>query len=133
MWWCKCICGENILVSTYSLMSGNTRSCGCLRREMARERESNDVTGQQFGRLKAIEPTNQRDNHSVVWRWGCACGNEIVTGLYRVTSGHIRSCGCLQMSTRITRNLPISPDEIPYKLVHLYMAIAKAKRLLKNG
>lgn len=32
-WLCKCDCGEEIIVSVASLQSGDTRSCGCLRRE----------------------------------------------------------------------------------------------------
>lgn len=31
---CKCDCGAEVIVSSYSLRSGNTRSCGCLKREM---------------------------------------------------------------------------------------------------
>jgi hypothetical protein len=32
-WWCVCTCGEKVLVRTGNLVSGNTRSCGCLPRE----------------------------------------------------------------------------------------------------
>jgi len=31
-WWAKCICGNEILVAAKSLMSGNTKSCGCWRK-----------------------------------------------------------------------------------------------------
>jgi hypothetical protein len=34
---CKCDCGNTCEVNQYSLVSGNTRSCGCLRKEMSRE------------------------------------------------------------------------------------------------
>ena len=30
---CKCDCGNTCEVNQYSLVSGNTRSCGCLRKE----------------------------------------------------------------------------------------------------
>src|SRR5262245_21105077 len=34
-WWkCVCQCGNQAIVRQSSLRSGNTRSCGCLRREM---------------------------------------------------------------------------------------------------
>ncbi len=29
---CQCDCGEEVIVTTNNLRSGNTRSCGCLRR-----------------------------------------------------------------------------------------------------
>lgn len=35
MWRCKCSCGKIISVHTYALRSGNTRSCGCKKREIA--------------------------------------------------------------------------------------------------
>lgn len=33
-WLCKCSCGNEKKVNSYDLRSGNTKSCGCLRREM---------------------------------------------------------------------------------------------------
>jgi hypothetical protein len=33
-WWCKCKCGNKILVRSDSLTSGNTKSCGCLFKEV---------------------------------------------------------------------------------------------------
>lgn len=36
VWWrCQCECGEVTSVTTASLRSGKTRSCGCLRREVS--------------------------------------------------------------------------------------------------
>lgn len=32
-WLCQCDCGGNRIVSSNNLMSGNTRSCGCLKKE----------------------------------------------------------------------------------------------------
>lgn len=32
-WLCQCDCGEKVVVDGYNLRSGNTRSCGCLRKE----------------------------------------------------------------------------------------------------
>lgn len=34
---CKCKCGNEIFVKTSELMSGNTRSCGCLQKEIAKK------------------------------------------------------------------------------------------------
>lgn len=33
IWLCKCDCGNEINVATHSLLSGNTKSCGCTRKE----------------------------------------------------------------------------------------------------
>lgn len=37
-WLCRCECGNEIEVEGYSLKSGNTKSCGCLRNEKTRKR-----------------------------------------------------------------------------------------------
>lgn len=34
---CKCDCGNTCEVNQYNLVSGSTRSCGCLRKEVSRE------------------------------------------------------------------------------------------------
>lgn len=34
MWKCRCDCGNKVIVDGYSLRSGNTKSCGCLQREI---------------------------------------------------------------------------------------------------
>lgn len=36
MYACQCVCGNTIRVKGYNIRSGNTRSCGCLRREVSR-------------------------------------------------------------------------------------------------
>lgn len=37
MWLCKCSCGNEIIVNTGALTSGNTKSCGCLHNEISVE------------------------------------------------------------------------------------------------
>lgn len=39
LWKCKCDCGNTHLVYSSKLISGRTKSCGCLRREIAAERK----------------------------------------------------------------------------------------------
>lgn len=57
LWRCTCICGNDKLVNTWSLTSGHTRSCGCMRadqaRKMAEIRVSNDFLA---GEQEKIEP-----------------------------------------------------------------------------
>lgn len=35
IWFCRCACGGHAVVSTSHFLSGHTKSCGCLRREIA--------------------------------------------------------------------------------------------------
>lgn len=43
-WLCRCDCGKEIITITHSLLSGNTKSCGCYMREFQKERFHNMLT-----------------------------------------------------------------------------------------
>lgn len=36
LWLCRCACGSELVLPAASLLGGRTRSCGCLRAEIAR-------------------------------------------------------------------------------------------------
>lgn len=47
-WWvCMCACGSEVVVPTYRLSSGNTKSCGCLKRD--RRAELNKIQKTKHG------------------------------------------------------------------------------------
>lgn len=94
-WVCKCDCGKEVTVITKSLRNGNTKSCGCLHKKTI----SKDIANQRFGRLTAIYATNNRKHGGVVWKCRCDCGTECEVQLSSLTSGHTKSCGCLQRET----------------------------------
>lgn len=58
-----------------------------------------DIAGQKFNRLTAIEPVGRNKRNSVLWRCKCDCGNEIITTVSHLRSGHTKSCGCLMRET----------------------------------
>lgn len=47
-----------------------------------------DITGQVYGKLKAIRYTGKN------WEFLCQCGNTTFSTSYKVRSGHTKSCGC---------------------------------------
>jgi hypothetical protein len=49
-WLCLCDCGANVIVQSTSLTRGNTKSCGCLQKDIARETGSRLLT--KHGRFK---------------------------------------------------------------------------------
>lgn len=89
VWRCRCDCGNDAWVAASSLRKGSTKSCGC-----EQGRQAKDLRGQRFGRLVAIEPTEERRYNSVVWRCRCDCGNEKLASARALMSGGTKSCGC---------------------------------------
>jgi hypothetical protein len=77
LWRCRCACGEEAIVPAASLLAGSTRSCGCLRAEIARaliavaraqrpKRGPRSLVGEVFGRLTVIaraESTDRAPDH----------------------------------------------------------------------
>lgn len=89
MWRCQCDCGNEHIVSTNSLIQG-TKSCGCITSAI-------DLTGQRFGKLVAIRPTEKRSGSFVVWECKCDCGNTayVSVGNLHKEDG-TKSCGCIK-------------------------------------
>lgn len=92
-WLCKCDCGGNTVVDVRSLRSGNTKSCGCLRRVP----QSTDMTGQRFERLVVTGRSSGNTKKRAFWRCKCDCGNVCTVMGKLLRSGMTRSCGCLQV------------------------------------
>lgn len=64
---------------------------------MSMGRRPRDLSGQKFGLLTAMYPTERRDHRgSVYWHCVCECGNEIDVAAGALLDGNNRSCGCLK-------------------------------------
>lgn len=98
IWHCRCECGNEKDVDAYTLTSGQSKSCGCLQKEIASEigkRSRIDLTGQRFGKLVALYPiySNQYNTHTK-WHCKCDCGNECDVDMGNLRQGFSQSCGC---------------------------------------
>jgi 5-methylcytosine-specific restriction endonuclease McrA len=94
IWKLKCDCGNITYVDIRNLNGGNTRSCGCLKKEVS----SKDLTGQKFGKLTVVGPTDKRTNKgNIVWECVCDCGNITYVKTPDLNRGETRSCGCLRI------------------------------------
>ena len=98
IWHCKCECGNEKDVDGYTLRSGQSKSCGCLQKEIAGEigkRSRIDLTGQRFGKLVALYPIYS-GNHDIHTKWHCKCdcGNECDIDMGNLRQGFSQSCGC---------------------------------------
>ena len=93
VWECKCDCGNTAFVRTSSLTCGTKTSCGCLNKDKGK-----DITGQRFGSLVAVRPTEERSHRQVVWECKCDCGNITFVSCRDLNSGNIQSCGCSRIN-----------------------------------
>ena len=94
VWRCQCDCGNACEVPSSSLTSGNTKSCGCMKGGTGERKVGRDLTGERFGKLVAVRPIGRR-NRSVLWECRCDCGNMKEVVGHHLTTGKVRSCGCL--------------------------------------
>lgn len=96
---CQCDCGQIKSISKIDLVSNRTKSCGCLRREESRKRNTEDLTGQTFNELTAIRQVEDfvgaGNYRRTQWLFKCSCGVEIKALAVNVKHGYTKSCGHL--------------------------------------
>lgn len=66
-WHCRCECGNEKDVDGYLLRSGQSKSCGCLQKEIAAKQGRKtriDLTGHRFGKLVALKPIYPEDREA---------------------------------------------------------------------
>lgn len=90
---CKCDCGNLCEINGGRLRSGNTKSCGCLRREVPASKFK-DISGQKFGMLTAISVVGHAKNGHLIWKCLCDCGRYVDVDRSNLVSGGTKSCGC---------------------------------------
>ena len=105
-WICKCDCGAIKSVRSDQLKSNQSKSCGCLNRELAAERMKKisqnatvkqDLTGKDFGYWH-VESRAENQNNHVAWNCVCKCGTKRIVLGQNLKNGSSLSCGCLNMS-----------------------------------
>lgn len=112
----ECSCGTVKDIRASELISGATKSCGCLQKELSAKRMSErykgkyeDLTGRVFGRLTALAFTGKsggKDRKST-WLCRCECGVEKSYDRTVLIAGTTQSCGCLQrelVAKRMTKH-----------------------------
>ncbi len=100
-WHCRCDCGNEVDVIAKNLRSGNTKSCGCYKRNNPGMRK--DLTGKRYGKLVVLgEP--QIGKRGTIWKCQCDCGNICYKVSTDLIHGSTKSCGCLKAELHSTMN-----------------------------
>ena len=84
-WLCTCECKKEKLITSNSLRSGNSTSCGCNHKP--------DLVGEKFGRLTVKSLATSQGNGRRYWICTCDCGKEITVSTYSLREKHVISCG----------------------------------------
>ena len=90
-WNCTCECGTQGVYMGRYLIDGNTKSCGCLKKDNSGIYNAIDLLGKRFGRL-TVTKLSQRNPRK--WHCICDCGNEVDIITNCLVSGWSKSCGC---------------------------------------
>ena len=110
-WECQCDCGTIKLVSSSNLTSGNTKSCGCLRKENTKAMFFCNIMGKKFGRWTVTEYKGTDKWNHALWECKCDCGTIRIVHGKSLRRGESQSCGCLKAEKTRERSI----YHIPYK------------------
>lgn len=106
---CKCVCdcGNVIEVPKNRIVSGGTKSCGCLHKDKVSNTLFNlktDKIGQKNGLLTILS----YDMEKKKWKCKCDCGNIVYV---KRLGKNTRSCGCLKKMTFAEREQALKGGE----------------------
>lgn len=95
---CRCRCGTVRSVYRSSLLSGKSKSCGCLREELDEARIDKLILNHKFGRLmpikRLLDTTASAKNRQYLCK--CDCGRTAIMTDRQLRFYHVKSCGCLR-------------------------------------
>lgn len=119
LWSCVCDCGKVVTVRAHLLKKAQycSRNCG-------KNVQVKDISGQRFGRLTPMVQRGIDACGKALWLCQCDCGKESITTGERLRNGTTRSCGCLEIESRIKHGRSKTRE---YKSER-YMAYVAARR-----
>lgn len=58
----------------------------------------NDLTGKKYNHLTVVKQNGRTKDRHILWECVCDCGNIAYVSSRDLTTGHTKSCGCIQKS-----------------------------------
>ena len=110
---CVCDCGTIKTQNRGAIMSGRSKSCGCLNKELtsvrSKERSKNadvsDMIGTRFGQLIVVRKHDiVNSDHKYPYVCKCDCGGEVIAAKNNLVAGRTKSCGCLHYQSLVDRH-----------------------------
>lgn len=99
VWLCKCECGNTCERTSTSIRKSSLNQCDACNNIARGKHQKHDLTNKKFGKLLALEETNQRStNGTVIWKCMCDCGNICYISSGLLIKGATSSCGCINYS-----------------------------------
>ena len=115
-WECECECGNRVVVRTYNLNSGNTKSCGCLQKDRASEASHISLVGNRYGKLVVVERVENNRFWQVCYRCKCDCGGETIVDAANLRAGgQTSSCGCIKSKGEMIINNWLQEHNIDFR------------------
>lgn len=96
-WECQCDCGNTMVCSVHRLRAGNTRSCGCYKKERTSETHVKNMIGTRIGKFVVIEDCGSDEQGGKMWKCKCDCGNIFIAPGRDLRYGKYVSCGCYKL------------------------------------
>jgi hypothetical protein len=115
-WMCTCECGLEKLVTSNSLKTGNSTSCGC--------NCVPSLINQKFGKL-IVKSLVLNKNNRRYWLCQCNCGKIIKISTYKLRAGLIESCGCDSFKKNVESLNKTNAIECFVKMLIPYTTYAK--------
>lgn len=110
-WLCICKCKNKVIVLASQLKRKQTTSCGCLRKDYTKVKLP-------YGHI-AIKYLYSKKGRSI-WLFKCHCGKEFESEAANVSSGRVKSCGCLNHKNYTKVVLPNKIVAIKYLYSNKY-------------
>ena len=128
IWICQCSCGEIRKLNRSTLLSGASKSCGCLQKELVikynMQRGMPINPGDKFGKLTAIKdlglmPYGANQTRYTLCQCDCGskpfpCRNEVLL------RGDVKSCGCMRSSGECYIKTLLNENNIQYKTEYIF-------------
>ena len=130
-WLCKCNCGNEVSVISHSLINGNTKSCGCLKRELTSELLSLDLLGKKFGKLNVIKRygtfVGSDETKYSQWLCKCDCGSEKIVKGHDLVRKSVTSCGCIISRAEEKIRILLNHYNVNYKTQYSFTDLKSKK------